>query len=172
MDIYTILVLTHLLGTVLGVGAATMAEVFYVKALRDRVISPEEGSTLKTTYFILRIGLILAVLSGFGFLLLYRFTGQEERLLDPKLWAKMSIIVILVVNALMLQLHKIPMWLGASLSLTSWYAAMILGSWRGIDYSYAEIMMGYVVAVVIMIVALEWIKKHFLGIDLKKNLKT
>ncbi len=162
MDIYTLLIFTHLIGTVLGVGAATFAEIFYLRALKDGVVSPEEGSGLKAIYSVLRVGLIISVLSGFGFLLLYRFTGQEERLLDPKLWAKMTIIIILVVNALMLQLHKIPMWLGASLSLTSWYAAMILGSWHDITYSYMEIMFGYVVAVVITTVVLSFINKSYL----------
>ncbi len=171
MDIYTILILIHLLGTVLGVGAATFAEFFYLKALKDGEISPDEGALLKTTYSVLRVGLVLGVLSGFGFLLLYRFTGQEERLLDPKLWAKMTVIVILVINALLLQLHKIPFWLGASLSITSWYTAMILGSWRGITYSYIEIMMGYFVAVAIMVVVLEWIKKLYLGKELINSLK-
>ncbi|NQV93343.1 hypothetical protein HQ403_02490 [Candidatus Kaiserbacteria bacterium] len=162
MDIYTILILTHLVGTVLGVGSATFAEIFYLKALKDGEVSPDEGALLKSTYTVLRVGLILGVLSGFGFLLLYRFTGQEERLLDPKLWAKMTVIVILVINALMLQLHRIPMWLGASLSVTSWYAAMILGAWHGVPYSYIEIMAGYIVAVIVMIFVLEFIKKTYL----------
>jgi len=157
----------HLIGTVLGVGAATFAEIFYLKALKDGEVSPDEGSLLKTTYAVLRIGLILGILSGFGFLVLYRLTGQEERLLDPKLWAKMTVIVILLVNALLLQAHRIPMWLGASLSITSWYTAMVLGAWRGIPYSYIEIMVGYAVVVIIMIFILEWIKKWYL-----KDIKT
>lgn len=159
---YTILILIHLVGTVLGVGAATFAEIFYLRALKDGEISPEEGAGLKTIYRVLRIGLVLGVLSGFGFLLLYRFTGQADNLLDPKLWAKMTVIVILVINALLLQLHRIPVWLGASLSITSWYAAMVLGAWRGMSYSYLEIMAGYIVAVIVMVVILEQIKKWYL----------
>lgn len=162
MGIYTFLIIIHLTGTVLGVGAATFAEIFYLKALKDGVISPEEGSTLRTIYSVLRIGLVLSVLSGFGFLLLYRMTGQEERLFDPALWAKMSIIIILVVNALLLQLRRIPMWLGAPLSLASWYAAMVIGAWHDIAYSYIEIMLGYIVSVVLMIIVLELIKRRYL----------
>lgn len=163
MSIYTALVLTHLLGTILGVGAATFAEIFYLKALKDGEITPEEGSTLKTVYSVLRVGLMIAVLSGFGFLLLYRVSGMEDRLYDPKLWAKMTVIVILVVNALLLQLHRIPMWLGASLSLTSWYAATVLGAWRRIEYSYVEIMTGYIVAVVFVTACLALIKSWYIG---------
>lgn len=163
MSIYTFLVLTHIIGAILGTGAATFAEIFYVRALKDGVVTPEEGAGLKVIYTILRVGLVLAVVSGFGFLLLYRVTGLEERLLDPKLWAKMTIIVVLVVNALLLQLHRIPMWLGASLSLTSWYAATILGAWRMVPYSYIQIMLGYLVAVVVVAVVLSRIKSWYLG---------
>lgn len=167
MSIYTFLVLMHLIGAILGTGAATFAEIFYLRALKDGVVTPEEGEGLKVIYRILRVGLVLAVVSGFGFLLLYRFTGLEERLLNPKLWAKMTIIIVLVVNALLLQLHRIPMWLGASLSLTSWYAATILGAWRMVPYSYIQIMLGYLVAVAVVAVVLARIKSWYLG-----NIKT
>lgn len=163
MSIYTFLILSHIIGTILGVGAATFAEIFYVRALKDGVVTPEEGTGLKVIYTILRIGLVLAVVSGFGFLVLYRLTGLEERLLDPKLWAKMTIIVVLVVNALLLQLHRMPMWLGASLSLTSWYAATILGAWRMVPYSYVQIMLGYLVAVAVVAVILARVKSWYLS---------
>lgn len=159
---YTFLILVHLVGTVLGVGGATFAEIFYLRAVKDGEVTPEEGAGLKTIYRVLRIGLILSVLSGFGFLLFYRFTGLEGELLDPKLWAKMTVIVILVINALLLQLHRIPMWLGASLSITSWYAAMVLGAWRGMPYSYIEIMVGYIAAVIVMVLVLVQIRKWYL----------
>ena len=87
---------------------------------------------------------------------------MEERLLDPKLWAKMTIVVILLINALLLQAHRIPMWLGASLSLTSWYSALVIGTWHGIPYSYLEILFGYAVAVAVVAVLLELIKKRYL----------
>ncbi len=160
MDIYTFLIISHIIGTVLGVGSATFAEVFYVRAVSEGVFSPEEGSTLRVVYFVLRIGLVLVVLSGFGFLLLYRLGGQEERLFDPKLWAKMTIVFILVANVVLMQMRKIPMWLGSSLSLTSWYIALILGSWRNMPYSYITLIVAYVVAVIIVAFILDYIKKQ------------
>ena len=87
MEIYPFLTISHIVGIVLGVGGATFAEFLYLRALKDGVVDAEEKIILDTTYRIIRIGLFLAVISGFGFLLLFRFTGAEERLLDPKLWA-------------------------------------------------------------------------------------
>ncbi|GMQ95257.1 MAG: hypothetical protein BMS9Abin13_370 [Patescibacteria group bacterium] len=161
MDWETLLIVTHIIGTTLGVGGATFAEVFYLKAIRDGVVSPVEGDFLKTTYAIMRTGLVLLVLSGFGFLLLYRLNGAEALLLNGALWAKLTIVLVLVANAVMIQIRKMPMWLATSLSLTSWYAALVLGAWRGIPYSFLEILIGYVVAVFAVAYILETIKKAY-----------
>jgi uncharacterized membrane protein len=160
MDTYTLLVITHIIGTVLGVGGATFAEILYLRASRDGKIDEEEGATLKVTYFVLRIGLSLAVLSGFGFLVFYRLNGFESALLDPKLWAKMTIVAIILLNAVLLSARKIPLWLGSPISLVSWYSALVLGSWRNVPYSYIEIMFGYIVIVIVASFILSKIRKR------------
>ncbi|MBL7045914.1 MAG: hypothetical protein ISR99_02705 [Parcubacteria group bacterium] len=162
MEIYPLLTISHIIGTVLGVGGATFAEFLYIRAIKDGEVDAEEKIVLGTTYRIIRIGLFLSVISGFGFLLLFRFTGVEERLLDPKLWAKMSIVIILAFNAILLTMHKIPFWLGSSLSLTSWYAALILGSWRPYPYTFMETIIVYVMAVFIVAYILHFIRSRFL----------
>ena len=160
MDWYNFLIIAHLIGTVLGVGGATFAEIFYLKAKKDGVIEPLEIDYLRTIYFILRIGLFILVITGFGFLLFYRLIGAGEVLLNPKLWAKLGIVVILVFNAFLIQTKKIPMWLGASVSLTSWYGAMILGAWRTLDASFASIIIVYIIAVFIMAGILKLIRRY------------
>ena len=160
MDWYTFLIITHIIGTVLGAGGATFAEVFYLKAKRDGVIEPLEVDYLKTSYLILRIGLFILIISGFGFLLLYRLAGYGEGLLNPKLWAKLTIVAILIINAFLIQIRKIPMWLGASVSLTSWYGALILGTWRTLETPFISIMIVYVVAVFVVAGILELIRKY------------
>lgn len=160
MDTYTLLVITHIIGTVLGVGGATFAEILALRAGRDGVFDDEESATLKVTYFVLRTGLALAILSGFGFLVFYRLNGFESALLDPKLWAKMTIVVIILLNAILWTAHKMPFWLGSPISLVSWYAALVLGTWRDVPYSYVQIMLGYVVIVIIAGVILSYIRKR------------
>lgn len=157
----TAFVITHIVGTILGAGAALFAEVFVIKALRDGVIEPLEGDHLKTIYTILRIGLIVTVISGFGFLFLYRINGYGEYLYDPKLWAKLTVIMIILLNALLLQSRKIPLLWGSAISLTSWYAAMTLGILRKVSAGYFEILGGYVLSVLIVTFILHRIHKHF-----------
>jgi len=161
MDLYTFLIIGHVIGTVLGVGGATFSEIFYLKALKDGKMDPVESGFLKTTYTVLRIGMIFVVLSGFGMLLWLNFVGNESALFEPKIWAKMTVTIVILINALLLQTRSIPIWLASSLSFTSWYTALILGLWRGISYSYIEIMLGYIVAVLVVAWILEKIKKLY-----------
>jgi len=142
MDIGLIIRIGHVVGTVLGVGGATMAEIFYLKAMRDDgKIDEKEGGFLKVVYSVLRWGMVLLVLSGFGFLILYRIQGVEERLYNPRLWAKLVLTLIIVINALLLQTRKISFPWGSAISLTSWYAALVLGLWRGLEAGFWEIML-------------------------------
>lgn len=152
----------HIIGTVLGVGGATFAEFFYLKALKDGHVDPEEGDFLKATYHVLRIGMALLILSGFGFFVLYRINGHEEFLYDPRFLGKVTLTAIIFFNALLLQIKKMPFWLGSALSFTSWYGALILGAWRGVDASYLSIMASYAGAVVVVALVLHIIRKLYL----------
>ena len=138
----------HIIGTALGVGGATLAEIFYLRASRDGVIDIEEAGFLKTTYRVLRVGMLLLVLSGFGYLILLRIAGPIAPLYSPRLWAKLTITMILLAGVIAWQAKKVPMWLGSPISLVSWYAALILGTWRGLEASYLTMMAWYVIAIV------------------------
>lgn len=163
MDTYLFLVLVHLLGTILGVGGATFVEIFLVKALRDGKVDQAEGEVLKTIFFVVRVGLVLALLSGFGFLLYYQLNGQTFRLYNPLLWAKLSMVIIIAANALLLQMHKISLYWGSAFSLVTWYSAAIVGVFatNAKLFSYWHIMLAYVFAVVLGAFILDRIRTAF-----------
>lgn len=154
------LTIFHIIGAVLGAGGATFAEIFYIKAIKDGIIEPLEADYLKTVYRILRIGTFILVLSGFGYLVFYRMSGQEELIYNQRLWAKFTIVLIILFNALLLQAKKIPIWLGSAISLTSWYSALILGIWRSLEAPIFEILTIYFVAIFIVAAILAVIKKR------------
>lgn len=166
MDTYSTLILVHLLGTVLGVGGATMIEVHLNKALADGNMSVDERGMLGLNFVVLRIGLVLAVLSGIGFIILYQSTGQEFRLQNPVFWAKMLMVVIVLVNALLLQAHKISLYWGSALSFVTWWGIMVAGFFltNGVRYGFWEIMITYAALVVAGAFVLhkirEWIKSR------------
>ncbi|MCR4284404.1 MAG: hypothetical protein NUV64_03800 [Parcubacteria group bacterium] len=169
MDLQLFLVFTHIIGTILGTGAATFAEIFYLKAKRDGVFEPLEVDYLKTSYFVLRVGLFILVLSGFGFLVTLRLNEFGDPLLGVKLWSKLAIVLIITANAFLIQARKMPMWLGSAISITSWYTATILGLWRGIPYSFGQIAVFYLLSIFIVSYILHVIDKRILkSVTIKK----
>jgi len=160
MDWYTVLIISHIVGTVLGVGGATFAEINVIRALRDGKITPEESNLMRGVYTTLRLGFFILLISGFAFLVYYRLNGLEARLYSDKLWAKLTIIGFIGINAMLLQLRRIPLLWGSAISITSWYATLVIGSFGRISYSYLTILTIYAVAVVIVFGILKKIHEH------------
>ena len=128
MDIYTLLIIGHIVGTILGVGAATFIEVHLNMALADGKMEPTEKAVMGKDFLISRIGLALCFVTGLGFIWLYVSHNQMHRLQDGVFLAKMAIIAILVLNAYLLHKHKIGLYWGSAFSFVSWWAAMLLGT--------------------------------------------
>lgn len=157
MDWHSFLVISHIIGTVFGVGGATMAEVFSIKALKDGVINETENDFLKTIYFFIRSGLFILILSGFGLLLLYRMEGvAPETIYTDNFIAKLLIVLVIIFNPLLVQAKIISYSVSSPLSLVSWYAALILGAWRTLDASFFSIVGVYLAAVLIAVFAVKY----------------
>lgn len=150
MDIYTLLVIGHLVGTFLGVGGATLLELQLNRALADDDMSGDERAMLGLDFVTVRIGLALALFTGIGFIVFYTLSGQDFRLQNPVFWAKMLIIVAIAVNALLLQAHKISLYWGSALSFVSWWSAAILGIFlsNSVLFGFIEIMAAYTILVI------------------------
>lgn len=160
VDIQVALTILHVIGTVLGVGGATFAEIFYIRAKLDGVIDPQEGGFLKTTYMVLRIGMVLLLVSGFGYLLYLRLNDITQALYGAKLWTKLIITMVIVVNALLLQFRKVPFWLGSAISLASWYTAMAYGIMRPRSFTLAEGLFIYLMIIAITCLALAAVRRR------------
>lgn len=158
MTLFELLVVMHVIGTVLGVGAATFAEIYYTRFNRDDIVTDDERKTLTVTYTVMRIGLFLLVISGFSFLLYFRFTEHMNIFSSPSFWAKMTVIAVLVGNALLLQMRRVSLAVGAAVSLTSWYTALILGVIGKTGATYLEILAYYSIAIVLVGVSLRLIR--------------
>lgn len=153
----------HVLGTALGVGGSTFAEIFAIKFAKDNKIDIFEHDVLKVCITVIRIGLIILTFSGFGILVLWRL-----KLLGPDVFysgrflAKITILLVLLLVALFTNFRFINLKLGSAISTASWYAAMILGIWRGLHLSYFVIMTGFFVFVVLVYFFLEFARKMYL----------
>ena len=165
------LTLFHIIGVALGVGGATVSDLLFFRAIKDRRISTDEFALLHTLGYVLWVGLGILFLSGIGFVLSQLWlTGSSTYLVASWFWAKMTIVFILFCNALVMHGRVFP-FMAAHLdkkldyravknkvillavtgviSITSWYSALTLGVTRGFDLPYSYIINLYVFLVVI-----------------------
>ncbi|MEK9154788.1 MAG: hypothetical protein AAB596_01845 [Patescibacteria group bacterium] len=156
----------HILTAISGVGAATLAEIFYLKAIRDGIVDESESKELKITYKVMRLSLIILIFTGLGMMLGWRWELKgPEYFYNPVLLAKFSAILILLLGVSLMHARKIPIWLGGAISLVSWYGAAGLGKLTEEFFelpfsnkiSYLIIMLGYFVAIVITAFVLKFI---------------
>lgn len=159
MDWLTFLKLWHILGTVLGVGATTFSEVFYLKFLARGEHKPLEEEILKFFYRIIRLGTVILVFSGFGYLVLWRLKvlGPEVFFSDRFL-AKMTVVMVLLFTAFGLNFKLISPKIGGAIAFSSWYVVMILGIWRKIPFSLPIIILGYVIVTCFVYYVLEYLR--------------
>lgn len=170
MDIALFLTLFHIIGVAIGVGGATVSDVLFFRALKDKRISADELGLLHTLGMMLWVGLIILIASGIGFVTLqYVMSGTSSYIVSAWFQAKMTIIAVLVTNACVMHWYVFPFMkshLDTSLthkkvaphfallastgvvSITSWYSALVLGVTRGLDFSYGLIINLYLVILV------------------------
>lgn len=150
MDIYTIIVMGHVVGTILGVGGATIAEFQITRALRDKKVSDDERSLMHVNYAMIRVGMAVLLVSVIAMFWYHLEAGNQFILTSEKLWIKEVMFVAIFVNALALQKRWVPLWLGASISFTSWWGATLLGMAGRLPYSFEVYLAGYVVAIFVV----------------------
>lgn len=160
MDWGILIKISHIIGTVLGVGGDTFGAIFYFKAMQDGEVDLSESRLLRVCFNVLHIGLVLLVISGFGYFLEFRLEGFPERILQDRFIAKVALVVILLINAILLQVRKIPVWLGGAISIVSWYAALILGAWRGIQAELWQMILVYIAAIFLAAIGERMMRKR------------
>lgn len=156
-----LLKLTHIIGAVLGVGGSTLAEVFLFQAGRAGKLDNTAVSFLRGTYQTIRVGTLLLIFSGFGYLLWFRYSGQSAWLYEDRIWMKMILMLIIGLNALLFQQKKISSLLGSTIFFTSWYAALVLGVWRGLTLSLATLLGMYLAAGGVIFFIFKWLRQRY-----------
>ncbi|MEI3853890.1 MULTISPECIES: hypothetical protein [unclassified Ensifer] len=104
--IRTSLRLIHFSGLVLGLGGAVFLDLM-LSRYRRMIVSAELVEHVEWISRFIAAGLLLLWASGLGFLLLYQVT-EPEKLLNPKIWAKVTIVSILTINGFAIHRFVIP----------------------------------------------------------------
>src|SRR5262249_7908232 len=108
MSSNTPLLVLHLLGFAFGVGASTVLDLRLLRLLRGQPVNAHDLELAAVLSVFVRIGLVALWVSGMGFLLRACFLAPE--LLDnPKLHAKLAIVVVLTLNGILIELVALPL---------------------------------------------------------------
>lgn len=166
------IVLVHGMAAAVGVGAATVTDALFFRFLKDLRISEEESGILRTVSQIIWLALAALVITGFGLWL----PEAEALNQSPKFLAKMAIVGVIIANGALLNLWIAPRLIHISfgerhahlpgelrrarrfafalgaVSLTSWYAAFILGSLRSVHVGLWPLLAIYAAALVAAVV--------------------
>ncbi|MBI2426287.1 MAG: hypothetical protein HYV34_00400 [Candidatus Kerfeldbacteria bacterium] len=169
MNWYFILVVLHIVGTALGVGAVTVGEALFFRALKNKRIDESMVETLKTVSQIVWVGLSVLFFSGAFFFVVYRL-GAPERLdlaFSSKFWIKMLIVGVLSANGVFMHFKTIPalerlareggklssplfqkyawqFFASGAISFTSWYGALALGAARNFPLTFWQALVVYI----------------------------
>lgn len=168
MELRTLLVILHVIGTVLGAGAATVTDFLFFKFAKDGRLDKDEYGIVKAVSSIVWIGLFILVITGFGFLILHvgDVAGVRAAYSLDKIAAKTVIVIILLCNGFVLHYKVLPLFASrmhksfatpafikksfviftaGAISGVSWYSALILGAWRGLPASMSTILAVYAI---------------------------
>ncbi len=168
MDLHAILVLGHVVGTILGVGGATLAEIQIIRALKDGMVDASERALLHANYTLIRVGTAIIIISGALLVWWYISQGNNWVLTSAKIWFKDLLVVFIILNAIFLTKRWIPFWLGSAISFTSWWMATVLGMWHKAPFSFLELIVGYIIIVFVVAGILSLIKRWYLPFPTKK----
>ncbi len=166
MELKSVLIIIHLLGLALGVGAATLLDLLIMRFMIFGKISRQHLQIVDITSQVVVVGLGLLWFSGLAFLTYYYFFVPEN-LTNQKIYAKMTIVLALTINGHMIHHYVLPllrenlgrrlfsgvtsrqrmvMLTAGAISATSWYIPLALGVMRELNFSSGiNILIVYVV---------------------------
>ncbi len=181
MSWYYILVVAHIIGTSLGVGAVTVNDSLFFRALKNKRIDKSMIETWKTISGIIWVGLSILFFSGVLFFVVYRLGAPTHLSLafTSKFWLKMVIVGVLFANGLAMHAKSLqllsrvvaeggklssPRFLSSAnlffasgaISFVSWYAALMLGITRNFSLTFLQ-GLGVYLAILILAVFASYI---------------
>jgi uncharacterized membrane protein len=168
-------VIVHNIGFILGVGSATITDIFFFRSLRDNTISQEEKETMDTFSTIIWAGLGILIVSGIAL-----YLPEQVRLaVSSKFLLKLVVVGVIIVNGILLNMivspymrrltfskevparrfRRLAFALGG-ISFTSWYLAFFLGSLRKIHIAFLPAVLGYGVLLVGVVIGSQIMERY------------
>ncbi|MEX0917496.1 MAG: hypothetical protein WDZ90_03175 [Candidatus Paceibacterota bacterium] len=156
------LIVFDLFELALTVGASTFALTFYFMGIKDGTIDASEKRFMHAVYFALRLALALIIVTEVYYLYQYGLANFPLAPTLEILLFRWAVIAIIIVNAVLMHIHKMPMWLGPALAGGSWYTLFAVSVWPNLTAGFIELSIYYAVFVIFMVGLLRVIKSLYL----------
>lgn len=179
ISLKTVLIGIHLLGLVFGFGAAIFLDLYLLRYIYFKAVEPHTYELAEFGGKLVTLGLMFLWISGLGFLVLY-WQETPEKLGNPKVLAKVTIVFMLTLNGFALhygplarikesegrflfdgfsQMTRVVTLLIGAVSIVSWSVAMLLGFTKEFNNVIpAEVFLGgYYLAIVTLFLAMSFI---------------
>lgn len=169
----TPIIIIHALAAAVGVGTATITDIFFFKFLRDYKISESEKNLLDTLSNVIWFALGIIILTGIGL-----YLPASERLAESsKFLTKVVAVAVVTINGVFLNLVVSPKMLEmdfsnsemsqksgtrfmrrlsfalGGISISSWYIIFVLGSLKSIPVPFKTAVILYGLVLCFAVVA-------------------
>ena len=145
----------------LCLGTSTVVMVMYYWLVSKGTTDPSERNIMHILYRILRVGMGLAIFTECSSLLYHFHVDNYIYWMDnPELLVRLTIFVVIVLNALAMQFNKISMWLGPVIAGGSWYAYFFFSVWIETESAYGVLVSGYLVFLAVVFVVLSVLRLY------------
>jgi uncharacterized membrane protein len=169
LSFITILKIAHLMGVIMGLGGAFIADALILTKAVRQPIEKHFIQTIKFLSHIVFTGLVLLWVTGIA-LAYEKMIATPEFFGSMKFWAKVTIVCVLTLNGVVVhnivlkyiekqedkklfssdtRRYMLPFALVAAVSSVSWFIPLIMGKageWT-YTYSYSTFIIGYLTAV-------------------------
>lgn len=171
----SVIIILHAIGAAIGVGTATLSDFTFFNFLKDGSISAKESSVFRIFTRTIWIALAILVLSGIALFLSDPGTYTQS----AKFIVKMIIVLVLVLNGLFMTffLHgnmrfitfaskkhrmiKRVSFASGAISISSWYLAFLLGSFRSIPITVGTALLVYLGILIVGVISSQMLYKRY-----------
>lgn len=154
MTLKTMLVIAHVLGVTFGVGGVAILDAYMLRYIRGAAITPSGLDMIRFISVFVKVGLVAVWASGIA-IIGFAPDGAASILANPKVQAKLVIVVVLTLNALAIetvalplvarnlgtglfagvgQMHRTLLLASAAVSSASWFFPLVLGLARELNH--------------------------------------
>lgn len=158
--LFAITQVLHQMGVTFGVGASTFALTFFINALEDGVIDPSERRFMHIVYVVLRIGMTLITLSLLLLGAVAFFSKDIAALLSPLYLMEWTLVGVIIVNAILMTKHLMPMRFGPVLAGGSWYSLFFVNTLPLAATTYPMLLVFYAAFLVLFFTVFTAVKSY------------